>query len=74
MRDRVWKVGFVDIVEGGFAVCGWVHVRNANGEDGKRPFVYSLISEQAYVLDRPAYPRDVRAAAAALRLYCPSTA
>ena len=70
LRDRASTLGFADIVQRPFAVCGWVHVRNANGEDGRRQFVYSLVSERAHVLDLPAYPDTARAALAKIRHYC----
>jgi len=75
LGERASPLGFTDVVQRRFAVCGRVHVRNASGEDGVRPFVYPLVSEQAYILDLPAYPRDARSALAAIRLYCgPTTA
>ena len=70
LRDRASSLGLADVIQRPFAVCGWVHVRNANGEDGRRQFVYSLVSEQAHILDLPAYPDGARAAFAKIRHYC----
>lgn len=73
LGDQASPRGFEDLVHRPYAVCGWVHIRNATGPDGRRLFVYSLVSEQAYILGVPAGKPPSSGTLAAIRLYCGTT-
>jgi hypothetical protein len=67
---RASDQGFSDVREVRGAICGWVHVRDAGRENGRRYFVFIIATHETHVLDRPAYPGRVQAAADAMARYC----
>jgi hypothetical protein len=68
--SRASDSGFSDVRQVPGAVCGWVHVRDDGRENGRRPFVFIIATHETHVLDRPAYPSGVQAAAGAIGRYC----
>jgi hypothetical protein len=67
---RASDSGFSDVRHVPGAVCGWVHVRDNGRENGRRPFVFIIATHETHVLDLPAYPNGVQAAAGAIGRYC----